>query len=79
MNKYTSPVTAEDVTEEMVQAAVDIVDGWYQGSRIDWGDVLDRLDGTLLDDGTRLDLGNDLTTPAIAKIKKDVRARLRES
>jgi hypothetical protein len=69
----TVPVTAEAVTEEMVQLTLDIVDGWYPEGRIDWEDVWDRLDFTELKDGTRLELGVELLSPALKKIKSEVK------
>jgi hypothetical protein len=73
MKKYTSPVTAADVTDEMVNIALGIVEGWYDEGRIDWEDVWDRMDGAELNDGTWLDMGTDLLSPALAKIKSEVR------
>lgn len=75
--RYTQPVKAEDVTEELVHLVWDVVDGWYQEGRIDWGDVWDRVDGSELADGTRLDLGNDLNTPALAALKRAIQKRRR--
>lgn len=68
----TAPHESEDVTEEMVKLALDIVDGWYQEGPIDWEDVWDRLDGAELADGTRLELGVELLSPALKKIKREV-------
>jgi hypothetical protein len=67
---WTSPTQAADVTDEMVEIAREIVDGWYQEGRVDWEDVWDRMDGAELADGTHLDLGTDLGTPALAKLKR---------
>ena len=72
--QYTSPKTAEDVTEEMVDLVRNILDGWYQDTRINWGDVWDRAEGTELADGTRLDMGTDLMSPALKEIKRQIRA-----
>ncbi len=74
----TTPVVqANQVTEEILQFAYDVVDGWYQGtSRMtisDWEDLLDRIDGLELEDGTILDLGKNMLSPAIKKIKAHVR------
>lgn len=73
-----APRTAEDVTEELVQLAVDIVDGWYSEGRIDWEGVYDRLErNRTLEDGRGIDLGTDLGSPALAALKRRVRdARL---
>lgn len=72
-------VDAEDVPEELLDRAVDVADSWYGDGRIDWVDVLDRLDGFEASDGTCLDLGDNLTSPAIRKIKSHVRRIRRES
>lgn len=69
----TLVVQADQVTEEILKLFYDVVDGWYQTGRIDWDDLLDRVDGAELEDGTILDLGNSMVSPAIVKIKKHVR------
>jgi hypothetical protein len=69
----TLVVQADQVTEEILKFFYDVVDGWYQTGRIDWEDLLDRVDGAELEDGTILDLGNSMVSPAIVKIKKCVR------
>lgn len=71
--KWVAIRTAEDVTQEIAEAAYQIVDGWYQSGRIDWNDVLDRLDGTELSNGSQVDLGDDSNSPAIREIKARVR------
>lgn len=72
--RWTTAEAAEDVTPEILEAAESIVNGWYADGRVDWQDFIDRLDGTPLDDGTRLNLGDTMTSPAIRKIKAHVRA-----
>jgi hypothetical protein len=75
MSNYTTVITAEQVTDEILTAAENIYDGWWANEdRIDWQDFIDRLDGSPLDDGTSLDLGDDMTSPAIRKIKAHVNA-----
>lgn len=69
---YTTVSSASDVTEEIMEVARGVVDGWYGEGRIDWEDVWDRMDGTLLEDGTTLDMGNEDDTPAMRKIKKAI-------
>jgi hypothetical protein len=73
-----SPTAAEDVTEELVSITLEIVDGWYQDTRIDWEDVLDRLEKATLEDGRGIDMGSDLGSPAIKRLKSQVRKALRE-
>lgn len=61
------------VTDELVEAAYEIVDGWYQEGRIDWEDVWDRLERQ-----QDLDLGTDLLSPELKEIKKRVLKMRRE-
>ncbi len=79
VQRSTVIVAAADVTDEIIQLAWSIADGWYQGRTIDWGDLLDRLDQAELSDGTVLELGEDMLSPAIMKIKLEVRKMRRES
>lgn len=73
--RLTSPVEAADVTEEMIKAATDILTGWYADGKACWEEVWDRMDGMELKDGSILDLGNELLTPALAKIEREARKR----
>lgn len=73
MTEYTSPQTAEDVTEEMIQMARNVVDGWYEGRRVDWDDVWSRLDGSSMEDGTQLDLPQDLLSPVFAVLRREAK------
>ncbi|MFE9525154.1 hypothetical protein [Streptomyces sp. NPDC006631] len=65
--------TAEDVTEEVLEIVRGIVEGWYDEGRIDWEDVWDRMERSVLDDGRGIDMGQDLGSPAILKIKREIR------
>lgn len=65
--------TEEDVTEEILEIAQGIVEGWYNEGRIDWGDVWDRMEKRTLEDGRGIDMGSDLGSPAITKIKREIR------
>lgn len=65
--------TAEDVTPEIIEIVQGIVEGWYDEGRIDWEDVWDRVERTYLDDGRGIDMGTDLGSPAILKIKREIR------
>jgi hypothetical protein len=62
-----------------MEIVFDVVDGWYQQGRIDWEDLLDRVEGSDLEDGSKIDFGNGLNedgtdvSPAIKKIKSLVR------
>ena len=78
---YVMITTREDVTEEILQVAEDILDGWFSDvTRIDWDDFLDRLDGTHLDghENRELDLGYEQDSPAIRKIKAHINRIRRE-
>ncbi|MEV0214331.1 hypothetical protein [Micromonospora sp. NPDC050695] len=75
MKTYTTVTNASDVTDEILDAATSIYDGWHSGdNRIRWDDLIDRLDGSPLADGTSIDLGNDMASAAIKKIKQHVSA-----
>lgn len=66
--------TAEDVTPEIIELVRGIVEGWYNEGRIDWEDVWDRMDKSFLGDGRGIDMGDDLASPALRKIQKEIRA-----
>lgn len=71
---YTRVHEAADVTDEIIELAQGINDGWYDDRKIDWTDFLDRIDGKRLEDGSKIDLSEDLGCPAIKKIKAEIRA-----
>lgn len=78
--KYTQVISREQVTDEVLEAAIEVYIGWFQDQqKIDWSDFIDRLDGVTLDDGTTLDLGESLTSPAVTAIKEHVRRYRKES
>ena len=60
---------AEDVTTAIIERAIEIADGWYQDRPIDWEDLLFRLEEHLPD----VDFGLEIDTPAIRRIKREVR------
>lgn len=68
-----APAAAADVTAEILALAVEVADDLYQDDKIDWEDVLDRMDRATLADGRTLDLGESMISPAIRTIKKHVR------
>lgn len=75
MTRYSKITTVDDVTDEIIAMAQEIYAGWYNNSqRIDWDNFLDRLDGSQLEDGSIVDLGNDMGSPAIRKIQGEIRA-----
>lgn len=73
MKRETAPVAAADITEEIIELALDVADGWYQSSPIDWEDLTDRIDGAELKDGSHLNMGDSMASPAIEKLKREVR------
>lgn len=78
MTRFQALNDRDDVTDEIVQYAVDIVDGWYPDGPIDWTDVWDRLDGTELNNGARLDLGDDLMSPGLKALRSAVQRARRD-
>lgn len=73
--------TSEDVTEEVLEHAIDVYDGWFADAKqIDWERFLDQLDGYELKEhgGREIDLGSDPYSPAIKKIKRYIRRIARE-
>ncbi len=55
---------------EIMDAAESIFDGWFADSaRIEWDDFLDRLERH-----TDTDLGGDMDSPLIRKIKRHIGA-----
>lgn len=76
--RFTEPKTADDVTAEMIGLVSEKVNGRYAEGRVDWEDVWDRTDDALLDDGTRLDLGTDTSSPALRKLKSEALKRRAE-
>lgn len=64
---------ANQVNDEILRLVFDIVDGWYPDGPIDWEDLLDRVDRAELSDGSIVDLGDSMISPAIKKIKREVR------
>ncbi len=73
-NAEYTPCTAAEVTEEMVLLALDIADGFFTDRRIDWDDLLYRLDGAELHDGRRLCMPDQMTDPAIVALQRRVNA-----
>lgn len=70
---YTSIYDAADATAEILGIAESIFDGWFaDGNEVDWQDFLDRLDGCTLADESTLDMGSDLSSPAINKVKRHI-------
>lgn len=67
-------VEAADVTDEVIEYTVELVDAEYGDSPIDWQHIVDdRLDGMYLADNRTLNLGDQYDTPAIRKVQREVR------
>lgn len=80
MTNWTRITAADDVPEALLAYAVEVTDSHYSDEQpIDWDDVVDRIDGFELADGTRADLGQDLLSPAIRKIKRHVNQTRKDS
>ena len=77
---YTTIVTAEDVTEEVLEMAWSVIEGWFGSGdkKIDWESVWDRLDGYVMKDGSEIDMGGEMDTPAMRKIQREIRKMIRE-
>ncbi len=71
-DEWTDVIEAGQVTDEVMNAARSIADGWYPEGSIDWEDVWDRVDGASLDDGSRVHLGDSTATPAFKLIKRTI-------
>lgn len=72
MNEYTrmrTVIAAKDVTQEDLDEALSIVEGWYNEGRIDWDDVWERMERY-----SDLDLGPEMDSPAMRKMQRYVRA-----
>ena len=68
-------ITAQDVTAELVDAFYqDAIDGWYDDGPVDWEEALDRFEG-----GTEYDFGDSMLSPAITKLKREVRRHRRDN
>lgn len=69
-NTYVSVTEAAHVTDTILTEVIEVVDGWYSDSRIEWDEVWDRMER-----GSNYDFGNDNDSPAMRKIKRYVRAQ----
>lgn len=57
------------VDEEIMGIFRSVVDARYPDGRINWGYVWESVDGRKLRDGSRIDLGTDLDSSAMRKMK----------
>lgn len=72
MDTYTKVTEISEVTAEILALAEE-TEEWFGDEAIVWEDFWDRMDESILRDGTRLDLGGTNNTPAMRKIKKHIR------
>ena len=75
-NGYTEVTSTSDVNDEVLAIAEYAAN--FHGDRIDWEDVWDRMDGTVLKDGTQMDLGPDVDSPAMRAIRRHINATRRD-
>lgn len=75
---YQQIIAVEDVTEEILQAVREIESGWYSEGRIDWEDVWERLERQTLNNGKKIDLGPEIGSPAMLKIRRVINKERRE-
>lgn len=69
-------VEAADVTDAIIEQAIDTADGFFGSGPVDWENLIDRMESVGVDG---LCFGDDWDSPAIRKIKREVRAARRES
>lgn len=73
-DNWVTVTEADEVTDEILEAAQEVYNGWFaKGSRINWVDFLDRLDGIPLEGGGKLNLAGSLVSPAIKRIQAHIR------
>lgn len=77
--KWTEVVKADDVTDELLEHAVELTDSRYGDGKIDWQDAIDNLEGFEMPDGLLADFGQDANSEAIKKIKAHVRKVRKDS
>lgn len=76
--KLTAITAVADVTQEVLDAAYTVMDGWPSGRPIDVENMLDRIEAAPLDDGTYPDLGVDVASPAVREILRAAQQYKRE-
>ena len=63
-----------NLTKELLEQIVDFSFDWYPEGQIDWDDLLYRIEVNF-----NLDLGNDMLSPEIKKIKAAINKARREA
>lgn len=70
---WVVPVTADDVTQEILDYAEQTTDAWFPDGPIEWEDVWDRMEGYEFSDGKKLSWGDEFGTPAMNKVQRYIR------
>lgn len=85
MNEFTSknfygedeiwivPETAADVTDEILEYALDTTENWFPDMPIEWESVWDRMEGYEFPNGKKLSWGDEFDTAAMKKVQRYVR------
>ena len=78
---WTAVVAKEDVTQEVFDLVWGVIEGWYDSGdrRIDWEDVFERTEASVLADGSLLDWGPEIGSPAMREVQRRVRKLIRET
>lgn len=71
--RHVVPVTAADVSEEILDYAEETTDAWFPDGPIEWEDIWDRMEGYEFKDGTILSWGDEFDTPAMRKVQRYIR------
>jgi hypothetical protein len=77
LHKSVEIVAADDVNDEILAFAEEVEEGWFSDEpQIDWERFWDKLEGYEVPsyDGREIDMGSDIESPAMRKIKKHIRA-----
>lgn len=74
MSTTRTITSKEDVTDDLLEAVYEIVDGWHMDFPIDREDFLDRLESW-----AKVDMGDQMSSPAIEFIIRKARAYRREA
>jgi hypothetical protein len=65
--------TAEDVTPRVLEYVQDIITGYFPTGIVDWEEVWERLERRTVDGDRSIVMTRDANSPAVQKIKKEVR------
>jgi hypothetical protein len=72
-HRWRKIFTGAQVTKGVLALAENVEEDWFSDKeKIRWPEFWDKLEGSFLPDGTRIDLGNEFNTLAMKKIKKHI-------